>query len=73
MVISGCNVTPDFSINGHDYIVRNRCIKSHTEETYGYHWGYNFMNAKYEWHMGYYTETICDSSVRDTIEVNIKK
>lgn len=72
LVLSGCNVEPDFTKDGHEYIVRKRCIKSHTESKYGYHWGYNFMNGKHDWHMGYYTETICDEYIKDTIEVNKK-
>jgi hypothetical protein len=27
------------------------------------------MNGKYEWHTGTYDETICDSTVIDTIEI----
>jgi len=66
-------VKPDFTKDGHDYIVRNVCVKSHIENKYGYHYGYSFMNGKFCWHFGNYDETVCDESITDTIEVNIKK
>ena len=45
----------------------------HQETKYEYHWGYNLMNGKYDWHWGMNTETICDKSALDTIEVNKEK
>lgn len=64
---------PDFVKDGKEYDINQICIQSHTESTYGYHWGYNYMNAKYEWHMGWYEETICDEYKMDTVEINLKK
>jgi hypothetical protein len=73
VLLSGCKVRPDFTKDGKDYIIRTECVQSHTESKYGYHYGYNVMNGKFEWHLGHYTETICDRSIIDTVEVNIKK
>lgn len=72
LMFMSCEVKPDFSKDGHDYIVRERCVISHTESKYGYHYGYNFIKGKYEYHMGYYTENVCDKTVIDTIEINKK-
>lgn len=72
MVLSGCKVTPDFTKNGQDYIVTHHCIQSHDTIEYGYHYGYNMMEGKFNYHFGMHTETICDSMKLDTIEVNIK-
>jgi hypothetical protein len=66
-------VKPDFTKDGHDYIIRNTCIESHTENKYGYHYGYSIIHGKFCWHFGSYDETVCDESRLDTIEVNIKK
>ena len=75
MFLTSCvsKINPDFTKDGHDYIVRDVCIESHTENKYGYHYGYSFMNGSFCWHWGYYDETICDESKLDTIEVNLKK
>lgn len=73
IVLSGCKVEPDFTKNGHDYVIRHDCVKSHDTTQYGYHYGFNMFNSKFEWHMGYYDETICDSMRLDTVEVNIKR
>jgi hypothetical protein len=66
-------VKPDFTKDGHDYVIRNTCVESHVENKYGYHYGYSIMHGKFCWHFGNYDETICDTSRLDTIEVNIKK
>ena len=59
--------------NGKEYVIMDVCVKSHNETRFGYHYGYNFMSSKYEWHNGTYTETICDSLKYDTIEINKDK
>lgn len=69
LVMVGCERAPDFVKNGKGYWINTHCVKSHTESEYGPHYGYNFMNGKYEWHTSSYTETICDSTVTDTIEI----
>lgn len=62
---------PDYVDNsGKEYTILNRCVKSHTESTYGYHYGYNPLKGKFEYHYGHYTESVCDEYVLDTIEIN---
>lgn len=65
----GCKMEPEFYIDGKPYYDVERCVKSHTESAYGYHYGYNTFRGKYEYHMGHYTKTICDESKIDTIEI----
>ncbi len=65
---------PDYvDESGKEYSIWERCVESHTESKYGYHYGYNFIDGKYNWHIGSYTETICDRTEMDTIEINIDK
>ena len=73
--LSGCDlrVKPDFVKDGKEYVVSENCVKSHWESDYGYHYGYNIMSGKYEWHWGTDDKQVCDSSVLDTIEVNKNK
>jgi hypothetical protein len=66
-------VKPDLVKNGKEYVVVNRCVHSHQETNYEYHWGYNLMNGKYDWHWGLNTTDVCDKTVLDTVEVNLKK
>ena len=74
LLISCGPIQPDYvDKDGKEYLFSQHCVKSHTKTEWGYHYGYNFMNAKYEWHNGMYDETICDSSVVDTIEINKDK
>ena len=74
-VITSCDmvVKPDLVVGGKEYVVSTVCGKSHTEIRYEYHYGYNFMDGKYNWHWGNNTVTVCDEYVQDTIEVNLKK
>jgi len=65
-------VKPDFTKNGKDYTIQYNCVKSHTENRFGPHYGYSMMYGTFCWHTGSYTVNVCDSSVSDTIEVNIK-
>jgi hypothetical protein len=65
----GCERAPDFVKDGKGYWINTYCVKSHTESEYGPHYGYNIMKGRYEWHTSSYTETVCDSSVTDTIEI----
>ena len=71
----GCDnrIKPDFVSNGKEYIITNNCVRSHSETNYRYHYGYNFMSGKMDWHWGYETETVCDQYKLDTIEVNLDK
>lgn len=75
LILISCDIPikPDYVKNGKEYIIREVCVKSHTEETYDYHFGYNYFSGKHEYHYGPDSKTICDSSVIDTIEVNVKK
>jgi uncharacterized protein YceK len=75
LLLVGCDyvVKPDFVKNGKEYVVRTICVQSHTESKYDYHYGYNFSTSKYDWHWGLNSETICDKSVLDTVEVNLEK
>lgn len=69
LVNSGCKPQPEFYINGKPYYTDTYCVKSHTKEDYTYHYGYNILSGKYEWHWGWETETICDETKTDTIEI----
>lgn len=71
MFFSSCKPKPEFYIDGKPYYTRTHCVKSHTDHKYGYHYGYNFMNGKFEWHTGSYTKTICDESRTDTLEIKL--
>lgn len=75
LLLSACEpIQPDYvDKNGKEYMFTKYCVKSHSETQWGYHYGYNFMSSKYEWHNGMYDETICDSSAIDTIEINKDK
>ena len=77
LFLVGCDfvvvVKPDLVKNGKEYVVVNRCVHSHQETKYEYHWGYNLMNGKYDWHWGLNTTDVCDKTVLDTVEVNLKK
>jgi hypothetical protein len=77
LFLIGCDIVmvvkPDLVKDGKEYVVRTVCVQSHTESKYEYHYGYNFMNGKYDWHWGLNTVDVCDKSVFDTVEVNLKK
>lgn len=74
ITIMGCGPRkPDFVNGGKEYLVYTYCAKSHTITDYGYHYGYNMLSGKYEWHWGTETETICDSTARDTVEINLNQ
>lgn len=60
---------PDLYINGKPFQIVNTCIKSHEESKFGYHYGWSMMNNSYCYHFGSYTETICDKSKIDTLEI----
>lgn len=74
-LLVGCDyvVKPDLVKDGKEYVVVSRCVQSHTESKYEYHYGYNFMDGKYNWHWGLNSESICDKSVWDTVEINKEK
>ena len=75
ILLSSCNspIKPDLVVDGNEYVVRENCVSGHNESKYGYHYGYNAMRGKFEYHMGSYTDWVCDSTKLDTIEVNIEK
>lgn len=65
---------PDYvDETGREYSIGRRCVKSHIETKYEYHWGYNSWKGKYEWHWGNNSKNVCDSSVLDTTEINIEQ
>ena len=72
ILVSACDpIKPDYvDKNGKEYLFSHPCVKSHTETDYGYHYNYNVMSGKYDWHYGMDTENICDSVGIDTIEIN---
>ena len=75
ILFSGCGPQrPDYvDDSGKEYSISERCVKSHTESDYSYHYGYNGFSGKFEWHWGWDTKTICDSSILDTTEINLDK
>lgn len=75
ILLSSCGgpIKPDVVKGGKEYVVREVCLEGHNESKYDYHYGYNLMKGKYEWHLGNHTEWICDSMALDTIEVNKEK
>ena len=75
LLLVGCDyvVKPDLVKDDKEYVIVNRCVQSHQETNYEYHWGYNLMNGKYDWHWGLNTTDVCDKTVLDTVEVNLKK
>lgn len=67
-------IQPDYvDKNGKEYMFTSHCVKSHSESKYEYHYGYNMMKGGWNYHYGLNTETICDSSAIDTIEINKDK
>lgn len=64
--------TPEFYINGEPYYTKSTCIESHSEYRYDYHYGFNAMRGKFEYHMGGHSETVCDVTVIDTIKIITK-
>ena len=75
ILLSACGpIQPDYvDDNGKEYMFSHHCVKSHNESKYEYHYGYNMMAGKFNWHYGLNTETICDSTIADTIEINKDK
>lgn len=66
LTIFACNPpTPDFTKDGRGYIIRDSCVRSHTEVRYGYMMG----KPSLPYH---YIRTVCDSTIKDTIEINTK-
>jgi hypothetical protein len=74
-VLTSCDmvVKPDLVIDGKEYVFRTSCVKSHVESKYEYHYGYNMMSGKFDWHWGLNNNTICDSTAVDTVEVNLEQ
>lgn len=72
ILLSACGpMHPDYvDDSGKEYMLSNRCVKSHNESKWEYHYGYNMRNGGWNYHYGLNTESICDSSVVDTIEIN---
>ena len=76
IALYSCNgpYKPDFvDKDGKEYEVRTYCLKSHEVSEYCYHYGYNMMNGKFDWHFGLDTKTVCDSMKMDTVEINLKE
>lgn len=74
-LLIGCGpIQPDYvDDNGKEYMLSHHCAKSHNESKWEYHYGYNMRSGGFDWHYGLNTETICDSTVADTIEINKDK
>jgi len=76
LILSGCyisNLNPEFYINGIPYYTVKKCLKGHDEEKYGYHYGYSIMYGKFCWHLGSYSEFVCDETIIDTIKIKINE
>ncbi len=75
ILLSACDpIKPDYvDSNGNEYMFSHPCVKSHTETNYGYHYGYNMLDGKWNYHYGMETETMCDSVGIDTIQINQDK
>jgi len=73
-LISCGPIQPDYvDKDGNEYMFSHHCAKSHSESKFEYHYGYNMRSGGFDWHYGLNTETICDSSVVDTIQINKDK
>lgn len=65
---------PDYvDSKGDEYSIRSRCVKSHTKSVYEYHYGYSFSRGRWCWHWGLNNKTICDLTVYDTVQINLKE
>lgn len=74
LLISCGPIQPDYvDDSGKEYMFSSHCVKSHNESKWEYHYGYNMMKGGWNYHYGLNTETICDSMVADTIEINKDK
>ena len=75
LLLSACDpIQPDYvDKSGREYMFTTYCVKSHSETQSGYFYGYNMLQGKWNYHYGLHTETICDSSAIDTIEINQDK
>lgn len=74
-MLSACGPKkPDYvDLKGNEYSITSRCVKSHIKSVYEYHYGYSFMKGKWCWHWGMNNKTICDSTVYDTVQINLKE
>lgn len=74
-LLVGCDIPikPDYVKDGKEYVITEPCVKSHVESKYEYHYGYNMMEGKFNWHWGLNNTTICDSTALDTLEINLEK
>ena len=75
ILLSSCTgpTKPDLVVDGKEYVIRENCLSGHNESKYDYHYGYNAMRGKFEYHLGHHTEWVCDEWKLDTIEVNKEK
>lgn len=64
-----CERKPEFCINGKGYYTETRCVKDSSWEEFGYHYGYNIMSGKFEFHNGIEFKRECIEQVVDTIEI----
>lgn len=71
LILTSCNlkIKPEFYIDGKPYYTSSRCVESKTTSNWEYHYGYNMMRGKFEFHYGPNTKTECLKSVIDTIEI----
>lgn len=69
LFLFSCTRKPEFFIDGKPYYTKKTCIKSVKVKKNGYHYDYNLITGKYDYHFGDYTETKCVSFKIDTIEI----
>ncbi len=61
------NKKPDFYIDGQPYRIRTACLRDTTINEYGYHYGYNVLNRKVQYHYGWHRVTKCIHKKTDTV------
>lgn len=64
----------NYTTDGRKYWIKETCKESHVQPKTGYHWGWNWIHSKYEFHWQYQCfssckETVCDKTIYDTIFV----
>ena len=69
MISINCQPEPEFTIDGIDYYTRKKCLRSVSETTYEYHYGYSYLAGKYQYHYGPITQTVCIEYKIDTIQI----
>ncbi len=68
IMFAACKPQPEFYVDGKPCYTRKNCVKSHSELRWVYQPVMN-TNGQMEGHYVWQNETICDSSIIDTIEI----